>query len=222
MHEVDHKQAQERLRWLSFSCARNASHTLLFTCNLKHKLRFDQKPKPPLPYLELQKIGQSPSPADIAKREIRKYAGTLSEPYYSEFNRAIGLASNKVGIGSFVYLRRILERLVDQTLCQVHADPDTREEIRNLPMADRVKRLADHLPTFLVENKSVYRILSLGIHQLEEGQCLAAFDVLKSGIELILDQSLEKKEREQKLDSAARGLADLEKSFGTRKSKKSR
>ena len=62
----------------------------------------------------IEKVGQYPSVADIAIAQIRQYSKVLSKPYMRDFTRAIGLAANGVGTGSFVYLRRIFEHLVDE------------------------------------------------------------------------------------------------------------
>lgn len=49
------------------------------------------------------------------------------------------------------------------------------------------------LPDFLVKNRDLYGILSKGIHELSEDECLSYFDPVKAALELILDQALEKK-----------------------------
>lgn len=60
----------------------------------------------------IQKVGQFPSLADIADDEARNYCKILGQHDSREFSRAIRLAAHGVGIGSFVYLRRIFERLI--------------------------------------------------------------------------------------------------------------
>ncbi len=57
----------------------------------------------------LMKFGQYPSVADIHIGQIKQYDKVLSKNLLKEFTRAIGLAANGVGIGSFVYLRRFLK-----------------------------------------------------------------------------------------------------------------
>ncbi len=71
------------------------------------------------------------------------------------------------------------------------------------------KTLHAELPTFLVENKNMYSILSIGIHQLSEDQCKDYFAPLKLGIELILDEKLEKKQREDKINAATSALSKI-------------
>lgn len=47
--------------------------------------------------------------------------------------------------------------------------------------------------------KSIYGILSLGVHQLDEKECLSYFHPLKLSVELILDQKI-RKDEERKRD----------------------
>ena len=62
------------------------------------------------------KLGQFPSLVDIQFAEIgKKYDKFLSKETLKEFKRAIGLVTHGVGIGSFVYLRRIFENLIYET-----------------------------------------------------------------------------------------------------------
>ncbi|CAG4883001.1 protein of unknown function [Georgfuchsia toluolica] len=74
-------------------------------------------------------------------------------------------------------------------------------------MAERLALLKKHLPPFLVEHPEMYSLLSKGIHELSEEDCLAHFDTLRIGIELILDGKLERKERESKVRYAKVALA---------------
>lgn len=66
-------------------------------------------------------------------------------------------------------------------------------------MDDKIMILKQHLPKFLVENRTLYGIMSVGVHTLSEAECLAAFPVVRVGIELILDEHLERHIRKTKL-----------------------
>ena len=57
------------------------------------------------------KVGQYPSVADMTIPEIKKYRKVLGSEY-RDYAKAIGLFANGIGIGSFVYLRRIIENLI--------------------------------------------------------------------------------------------------------------
>ena len=79
-------------------CARQESHVLRFILRTSNKI--------------IQKVGQFPSFADIALDESKQYTGTMDVEDSRELHKAIGLAAHGVGIGSFVYMRRIFERLI--------------------------------------------------------------------------------------------------------------
>ncbi|WP_052085191.1 hypothetical protein [Cellulophaga sp. E6(2014)] len=147
----------------------------------------------------LIKIGQHPTLADLTKEEIKKYR-KLNTEIYSELNRAVGLATHGVGIGSFVYLRRIIEKhivypIINQLLIEKTL---TEEQIAQSDFKGKINFAKARLPQFLVENKKIYSILSKGIHELDEEECKEYFPILRTGIEIILDEQIEKNEKEKK------------------------
>jgi hypothetical protein len=158
----------------------------------------------------LMKVGQYPSIADFHISEIKQYAKVLSSEKLKEFTRAIGLAANGVGIGSFVYLRRIFEYLIfDAFSAALKADTISEDDFKKARMDEKISMLHSYLPAFLVENKNLYSILSLGIHELEEKECLNHFDTLRVGIEIILDERLEDIRKSEKIRIAKNKLSEL-------------
>ena len=163
---------------------------------------------------ELFKIGQYPSIADISQPELKKYRNVLSKEKYLEFSRGIGLITHGIGVGSFVYLRRIFEDLIEEAHIKLMNSENWDETIYStLRMADKIGLLSSELPEFLVENKSIYSILSKGIHELTENECLEYFPSVKLGIELILDEKLEKKKKEIKIKLAKKSIVNITKEF---------
>ena len=157
----------------------------------------------------IKKVGQYPSVADIHIGQIKQYKKVLPEESLKEFTRAIGLAANGIGIGSFVYLRRIFENLISNVAEESINEYD-KADFEKARMNEKIEILKNHLPSFLVENKNIYGILSSGIHELSEEECLSYFDVMRTSIELILDQRLEKiarKEIEQKASQALNNIS---------------
>lgn len=141
----------------------------------------------------LQKIGQFPSAADFQIPQAEKYRKTLGEKQYKELTRGIGLNAHGVGIGAFVYPRRIFENLIEEAHQQAKKDGEFSEEAYGeARMDEKIQLLQDHLPEFLVENKNLYSILSKGLHELSEEECLEYFQAIKIGIEQILDEKIEK------------------------------
>lgn len=76
-------------------------------------------------------------------------------------------------------------------------------------MEDKIEMLTQHLPKFLVENRKLYGIMSVGVHTLSEADCLAAFPVVRVGIELMLDEQLEKYARQKKITEAGLKISAL-------------
>jgi hypothetical protein len=147
--------------------------------------------------------------ADIANDESKTYRSVLTQEDSSEFHKAIGLAAHGVGIGSFVYLRRIFDRLVISRFAEFKTVEAWTNDDFPKSMAERVAFLHAHLPPFLVENSRIYSILSLGLHELDEATCLRFFDVLKASIVLILDEDKKKKEELQLRISLKKALAEF-------------
>lgn len=127
-----------------------------------------------------------------------------------EFKKAIGLAAHGVGVGSFVYLRRIFENLVQAAYQLAKEESGWDDEAyNNERMAGRIRLLEKHLPDFLVQNHSMYGILSRGLHELTESACLEAFPVMKMGIELILDEKLVEAAKRAKLEQAKKAIQGI-------------
>ena len=80
-------------------------------------------------------------------------------------------------------------------------------------MDEKIALLKNLLPSFLVEYKVLYAILSKGIHELSEQECLQAFSVVKLGIELILDEKIEQQEKERKIQDASKAIQNLSSSL---------
>lgn len=158
----------------------------------------------------IMKVGQYPSVADMHIGKIKQYKSVLSKEDLKEFTRAIGLAANGVGIGSFVYLRRIFEKLIYESAKEAIKDCSIKEEeFTKLRMDEKISAIQDYVPETLVELKSVYGILSKGIHELAEQECLAYFATMRIGIELILDEKLEKKRRIEKKRLAVSAISEI-------------
>lgn len=156
------------------------------------------------------KVGQYPSIADLHISKIKEYDKVLPKNKLKEITKAIGLAANGVGIGSFVYLRRVFEYLIDEAYNYAKLDTEWSEtEYQKSRMAEKIDLLKNHLPNFLVENRNMYSILSLGIHELQENECLAHFEALKVGIEFILDEKVEQLIKKQKIEEAKKKLQNI-------------
>jgi hypothetical protein len=190
---------------VTLQCTRNNLHHQNYIFLIRETRKIEDKQV--LRHRFLVKIGQHPSYADLNLSSIKTYKSVLNEDLLREFSRALGLASHDVGVGAYVYLRRIFEALVEDAHEEAKKNNTWLEEnyIKSR-MSEKIILLKDHLPNFLVENPSMYSLLSKGIHELTEKECLDHFETLKIGIELILDEKLERKEKEQKIEKARKAI----------------
>lgn len=179
-----------------YKCSRNVNHKLYFTFSKTNNT--------------IEKIGQLPSLATLNMYDVQKYSKVLDKKYFQELTKAIGLVSHGIGVGSFVYLRRIFESLINDSYLEAKEKGGWDDELYNKSrMAEKIDLLKDELPNFLVENKLMYGILSKGIHELSENECLEAFPIVKIGIEFILDEKIEKINRQKKMEEAKKALDNI-------------
>lgn len=173
---------------LIFRCQRDELHLFYFSLLIHQN--------------KVTKIGQYPSIADLQLHKIKKYQSILKNDY-RDFSKSIRLNSQEIGAGSFVYLRRIFENLIEETR-QIALEQNTNWDnsvFEGSKMDQKIKLLKDYLPSILVENRKLYAILSKGIHELTEQECLDLFPKVQLAIELILDEKIHQKEKQMKISS---------------------
>jgi hypothetical protein len=204
-HNLPHDKdawVHDHLFDVTLVCSRNKSHQLYFLFQVRGR--------------SMQKIGQFPSLATLNLYDVKQYASILKPEAFRELTKAIGLAAHGVGIGSFVYLRRIFEGLVEESHDLARAEPAWDEAAyQSARMSERIQLLAGHLPKFLVDNRVMYGVLSKGVHELSENECLNAFSAIKVGIEIVLDAKLRAAAEQKKLAAAAQAIQRLAGAGGT-------
>lgn len=196
-------------------CTRSPGHSQFFVFYVDSKRQSFIEHGKPLTEGYITKIGQYPSYADSNLSSINIYSPVLVEEKKRELVRAIGLASHGIGIGAYVYLRRIFESLVEeahQTAINNNNDFDEAGYQRSR-MNEKILYLHNYLPSTLYENAGLYSILSIGIHELSEEKCNENFEILRSGIELILNEKLrslqESKNKERILKTVNRLKSEI-------------
>ena len=154
------------------------------------------------------KIGQYPSIADLTFPILDAYKKVLSANDRKEFGRAIGLYASGIGAGSYVYLRRIFERLLVQA--KANAGEAIDNDLFNKAHVDeKITMLKDYLPKMLTDNTVLYGILSKGIHQLSEEDCIEYFPVLRDCIFMILNEWDEMRKKKEKEESISKTLSQI-------------
>ena len=176
--------SEVRIMTFRFSCTMDKAHRLDYFVMTEENI--------------MRKIGQYPSIADLSVPELKKYDKVMSEEDRSELRRAVGLNANGIGIGSYVYLRRIFERIVDRASNNAIADKKiSSEKYAKAHTDDRIKMLAGYLPKGLRDNPGFYKIVSKGIHELSEKECIEYFPVLKGFIMMVFRQWERMREEEE-------------------------
>lgn len=176
-----------RLMVFKFTCAMDSQHHLDYVV-LTHENK-------------MIKIGQYPSVADLAFPELKEYRKVMQKEDEKELKRAIGLFASGIGVGSFVYLRRIFERIiVNASKKAIQEGKITEADFGKSRVDEKIKMLSDYLPKSLIGNTVFYGIISKGIHELTEEECLEYFPVMQGFILLILRQweQMRRDEEEEK------------------------
>lgn len=186
-----------RIMVFPFVCAMDADH------HLDYIVRTDGN--------VMVKIGQYPSFADLSFPELDEFKKDIDKASMKEFRRAIGLHAQGIGVGSYVYLRRIFERILEAAKSQ--ATNDQAVDLSNydsMRVSERIKLLKGYLPDIVSSNPSIYGIVSKGIHELSEDDCIKYFPVLQEAIFMILRQwSQKRKEQDaiKKLEASISSIA---------------
>lgn len=179
-----HAKSATRIMVFPFICAMDNNH------HIDYIVRTNQN--------TMVKIGQYPSVADLQFPELNEFRKEIDEPSRRELRRAIGLYAQGIGVGSYVYLRRIFERILE--IARQKADADKSIDLSNyasMRVSDRIKLLKDYLPDLINSSPVIYGIVSKGIHELSEDDCLKYFPILQDSIFMILRQWAQKRKEQE-------------------------
>lgn len=146
------------------------------------------------------KIGQWPSLADISFAELRQIDKSLDGVDRRELGQAIGLFAHGAAAGAFVYLRRVFERMIVRAHERQSHNGNPIKGFDQMRMSDRIAALKDELPAKVVRQSGIFSVLSGGIHELSDEQCLAIFPLMKA----LIFQMLEDEEHRRKKAIAER------------------
>ncbi|WP_176086271.1 hypothetical protein [Martelella sp. HB161492] len=192
-NKIAYRVSNDRMAVL---CSRNRFHCIYYFFRIEE--------------LVVQKIGQYPSLADIANDEVAIYRKDMERLDAQEFHKAIGLAAHGVGVGSFVYLRRVFERLIERRFEESKDEEGWQDaQFHAARMEDKINLMKEHLPEFLVDNRKIYSILSVGVHALDDKTCLSWFDAMKQSIIIILEDDKKKKDELKRRKIFAGAIANF-------------
>lgn len=148
------------------------------------------------------KIGQYPSEYDTGSKEyldkLKAVCGTKEAREMVKFiNKALIMESNGLGIPALVYMRRAFERLISIS--------EDKNELKNTGtiMAERIKN-NPLLPIDIKENSRLYNIISEGIHNETEEECMELFKVIKVGFTILLRKTYEHVQEQKEMEELKR------------------
>ena len=156
-------------------------------------------------HFSLRKIGQYPSMIDIHGFDFSKYEKQLERiKAYDDYRKADLSYTEGFYVGSFAYLRRIFEKLVNQYLTE------TKEKPSDNRMDSKIKVIKNRFDP-LIQNslKNVYGVLSVSIHELDEEQSKEYYDILKAIIDIQLEYELTEEDKRKNANKYSSELAKI-------------
>jgi hypothetical protein len=181
-------------------CTRNNQHKIEIFWKGQRFFHLEDKPKRGY----FLKIGSWPTLGDLAGGQLNEFSKVIDAAELGDLKRGLYLSAHGLGIASYVYLRRVFENLLAKEARKDESIKYDKWEL--LHTSEKIAALKESLPEFLVQNKDIYSMLSLGIHKLKEEQCLAHFGILFESICLILEQREADRKKEKHKRTLAQGL----------------
>ncbi len=149
---------------------------------------------------------------DMQFFECKEYKKILGD-YYKDYTMALGLYASEVGCGSFLYLRRVLEFIVEKMHkeCLNQNDWDEKqyeqkrfnERIKMLEKYKKCKIIPDELDKF---REKLYGVLSKGVHEITDNKCKELFPSLRVAIDIILNEEVKRKKNAEELSKLEKEL----------------
>lgn len=153
------------------------------------------------------KIGQYPSEVDNGSNEyldkVKRICGkTEAKEIANYIKTALIMESYGYGIASLLYIRRAFEQLI------AISEGKDRNNNTGTTMKDRIKD-NKYLPDIIKGNAKVYNVISEGIHNQTEEECMELFKIIKVGVMILISKTYAHIEEEKALSELATTLSKL-------------
>ena len=161
-----------------------------------------------------RKIAQYPSMADMQFFDKVRYKPVLKKQY-SNYTMALGLYASGVGVGAFVYLRRIMESIVEEFHQQcVGIDGWNEDEYGKRRFNEKIEYIEGFGKNVIPEELDgvktrLYGVLSKGVHSASEDECKSLFPYMRFAIETFFDKKVEDMERQKKIEAMNREVGNI-------------
>jgi len=159
---------------------------------------------------EIIKIAEYPSKYDTVVDSFNNYKKILSQEKLTELAKASQLEAFGYSIAAFLYYRRIFENIIFETfkIAEI-GNKISEEEFRSKRMDEKKEYIKGFLPDYLIDNSTIYGVLSKGVHELEEKECQEFLPIVKAVIFYSLDEAVDKKNKELRKQEFANKLKDI-------------
>ena len=175
-------------------CSMNDKHKIFYAFSLNEKRLF--------------KFAEYPY--DLVKMKVPAPKGKIVKRIGIDnyFIQAYSAAQNNLWIGAYVYIRKILEKIID------YVHKQNNEEIKNWNkkmLGEKIECVKKILPNYVKNNvKKLSSVLSDTIHNLEENEANKNYNLVFEIINLILNKietDIETKKREEKATKQLNSIA---------------
>lgn len=163
------------------------------------------------------KFGQWPSLTDFQVGNLTPLEEGLSKLQRKEFVRAINCAAHGFNVAACVYYRRVFESVMDEAREKCMEAKGMKEwpEYQSAASGERIQLLVGFLPEFMTEHPHLYRILSIGVHQLTEEDCKKEMPMLRQAMELIFEDKVAQVRKEKQRLAVSKMLSQSSSALGT-------
>lgn len=169
--------------------------------------------------IKLQKFGELP------RKQLERYK--LLQKFFSDdsdcYEKAVVCLSHGYGIAAFAYLRRIIENNILKLLDVLQEDINSSggnieiekalaELRKESPTSDKIKIANNALPAYLKPDGlnplgKLYGILSDGVHQLSDQECLERADIVKECLKFLISELATRKENSSRFKKMVGSLS---------------
>jgi len=210
---VPHKENIKGFLFLDYKCAKCQQERAIFLIKISEE--------------KIEKVGQYPQIDISIPNEIKILKDETIEDLYKKGRIC---ESQSYGIGSFAYYRRIIELKIDELLDKIKEFfPEDKKEkydnclkkVKEEKNAERkIDIVKDVITDEIIQNnplKNIYTLLSIGLHSLNDEECLESAKSLRELMVLWIKQIEQKKNDKEKLISAQKNIERIIKDKGEKK-----
>ena len=175
--------------------------------------------------LLLIKVGQFPSFRDLQLFDTKKYRNILGKKY-GDYTLALALYADGIGAGAFVYLRRIMESLVEeihQTCAKECSEkaatgvgaPFDEAAYGQSRFNDKIDFLEKEFSKKIIPDELndirglIYGVISKGVHELSENDCLQLFPAARFIIDSLIEEKIQQREKKERLSAFKKQFSEI-------------